>query len=147
MNRELEEIIEDYENIRHSFKDYRGKGNYTKSSLIEFQGRFVDIKAELRPYKVEMVKEWIRRDDKAATAIKFRIAIAINKGEYLDEDGKIVFDCNSINQAEKFASGCASYKEFVDQRAFYKESLTNVSDLRNDCDSFANLTKDILRTL
>jgi hypothetical protein len=147
MSRLLEEIIEDFENNRVSFKAFREIKDLNKTTLIEYQARFIDIKAELRPYKVEMVKQWIRRDDKAATAIKFRIAIAIHEGKFKDKEGKLLYEKCSISAAEKFASGCEQYKEFVDQRAFYKESMTNVSDLRNDCDSFANLIKDILKTI
>jgi len=147
MSRLLEEIIEDFENNRISFKAFREIKDLNKTTLIEYQARFLDIKAELRPYKVDMVKQWIRRDDKAATAIKFRIAIAIHEGNFKDKEGKLIYEKCSINQAEKYASGCEQYKEFVDQRAFYKESMTNISDLRNDCDSFANLIKDILKTI
>lgn len=147
MSRKLEEIIQDFEDNRISFSEFRKKGELNKTTLIEYQARFVDIKAELRPYRVDMVKEWIRRDDKAATAIKFRIAIAIHEGEFKDKSGQVIYDKCSINQAEKYASGCEQYKIFVDQRAFYKESMTNLTDLRNDCDSFANLIKDILKTI
>jgi hypothetical protein len=94
-----------------------------------------------------MIKEWTRRDDKAASAIKFRIALAIHEGRFKDEKGKLLYDECSMNMAEKFASGCEKYKEFVDQRAFYKESLTNISELRNDAESYINLIKDILKTL
>jgi len=145
--RKLDEIIEDFENNRVSFKVFRDKKELSKNTLLEYQARFVDIKAELRPFKKEMVKQWIRRDDKAATAIKFRIAIAIHKGEFKDGEGKLIYDACSINAAEKFASGSDQYKDFVDQRSFYKESLTNINDVRNDCDSFANLIKDILKTI
>lgn len=147
MVRELNTIIEDFEENRISFSEYRKKGEFNKLTLLEYQGRFVDIKAELRPYKVDMVKKWTRRDDKAASAIKYRMAIAIHEGEFKDEKGELIFDSCSINQAEKFASGSDKYKQFIDQRAFYKESLTNITDLRNDCDSFANLIKDMLKTI
>lgn len=147
MERELEEIIEDFENNRLAFKSFREKKELTRGALLEYQARFVDIKAELRPFKKDMIKQWIRRDDKAATAIKFRIAIAIHKGEFRNEEGELLYDACTINAAEKFASGSDEYKKFVDQRSFYKESLTNITDLRNDCDSFANLIKDILKTI
>lgn len=147
MGRQLEEILDDYENLRDAFSSYRKKGEPKKESLIEYQFRFIELKADLRPYKKEMVKEWTRRDDKAASAIKFRIAIAIHEGNFKDEQGNLVYDMCSITQAEKFASGCDKYKEFVDQRAFYKESLTNITDLRNDCESYINLIKDMLKTV
>lgn len=147
MSRELEEIIGDFEENRISFSEFRRKGELNKTTLLEYQARFVELKSELRPFKIEMVKQWIRRDDKAATAIKFRIAISIKEGKFVDEEGKLIYDSCSINQAEKFASGSQQYKDFVDQRAFYKESLTNITDLRNDCDSFTNLIKDILKTI
>ena len=145
--RKLEEIIEDFDNLRESFKTYRQKGELGKGALTEFQARFVDLKAELRPFKIQLVKDWIRRDDKSASAIKFRIALAIHEGEFKDEEGKLIYDQCSISAAEKFASGSDKYKKFVDERAFYKASLTNVTDLRNDCDSFTNLIKDLLKTV
>lgn len=143
----LQQILDDFENTRLAFQSYRKKGELKKESLLEYQGRFVDIKSELRPYKVEMVKEWVRRDDKAASAIKFRIALAIHEGRFKDEGNKLIYEECSMNMAEKYASGCEKYREFVDQRAFYKESLTNISELRNDADSYINLIKDILKTL
>jgi hypothetical protein len=143
----LNEILESFENTKLAFQSYRKKGELKKDELLEYQSRFVDIKSDLRPYKVEMIKEWTRRDDKAASAIKFRIALAIHEGRFKDEKGKLLYDECSMNMAEKFASGCEKYKEFVDQRAFYKESLTNISELRNDAESYINLIKDILKTL
>lgn len=105
------------------------------------------MRADLRPFRKHAAAEWQKRDDKAATGIKFRIAIAINDGTFLDESKKPVYDCNSINQAEKFASGSKPYKDFLDQRSFYKETLVNVTDLRNDMDGYINLIKDILKTI
>lgn len=143
----LEDIIEDFENTRVSFNNYRDKNEVSDKVLVEYQSRFANLKSDLRPYKAKMTKGWITRDDKAASAIKFRIALAVHRGELKDEKGSLIYDECSINQAEKFASGSDKYKEFVDQRAFYKESLTNISDLRNDCDTFINLIKDILKTV
>ncbi len=143
--RKLEEIIEDYDGLRDNFRNFTSKGDVNKNSLIEFQGRFIDLKSELRYWKKYLTNGWTRRDDKAATAIKFRIAIAISKGEFKDDEGNTLFEKCSITSAEKYASGCQKYKDFVDQRAFYKESLTNVSDLREDINSYINEIKDRLK--
>ena len=143
--RKLEEILEEYESLRESFKLFRSRGDSNRDALNEFQGRFVDLKADLREHKKSLTSEWIRRDDKAATAIKFRIAIAISNGEFKNEDGDLIYDECSISAAEKYASGSKKYKEFVDQRAFYKESLVNITDLREDINSFINLIKDLLK--
>lgn len=145
MSRQLDEIITDFDAQREAFRAVTNKGEVNKNTLLEFQGRFVDLKSELRYWKKYLTKEWTRRDDKAATAIKFRIAIAISKGEFKDKEGNLVYDKCSITSAEKYASGCQEYKEFVDQRAFYKESLTNVSDLREDMNSYINEIKDRLK--
>lgn len=145
MGRKLEEIIEDFENNRISFKAFRDKKELNKATLLEYQARFVDIKAELRPYRKKLLGEVVKRDDKAATAIKFRIAIAIHEGELKDDKGKLIYEKCSINQAEKFASGSKKYKSFIDQRSFYKESYLNVSSLHSDCDGFINLIKDLLK--
>lgn len=147
MSKDLDEIIEEFDSFRESFNDYRRNKDVTKDTLIEFEARLVNLRADLRPHRKEVAAEWQKRDDKAATGIKFRLAIAIHKGEFIDENGDLIFDECSINQAEKFASGSEKYREFLDQRSFYKESLVNVTDLRNDIDGFINLIKDILKTI
>jgi hypothetical protein len=147
MNRDLDVIIDDFDSFRESFNDYRKHKEVAKDTLIEFEARLVDLRADLRPHRKHVAAEWQKRDDKSATGIKFRIAIAINNGTFLDDKGKPIYDCNSINQAEKFASGSDKYREFLDQRSFYKESLVNVTDLRNDIDGYINLIKDILKTI
>jgi hypothetical protein len=147
MNRDLDEIIEDFDSFRESFNDYRKNKEINKDTLIEFESRLVDLRADLRPHRKEVAAEWQKRDDKAATGIKFRIAIAIHNGEFKDEKGKLIYDACSINQAEKFASGSSKYLEFLNQRSFYKESLVNITDLRNDIDGYINLIKDMLKSL
>jgi hypothetical protein len=144
-NRKLEEVIVDFETERGSYRNFAKKGDLNKHTLLEFQGRFIDLKSELRFWKTYLTKEWTRRDDKAATAIKFRIAIAISRGEFKDKEGNTPYEKCSITSAEKYASGSQEYKEFVDQRAFYKESLTNVADLREDLNSYINEIKDRLK--
>lgn len=147
MARELEIIIEEFNSFRESFNDYRKKKDVNKDTLIEFEARLVDLRADLRPHRKEVAAEWQKRDDKAATGIKFRIAIAIHEGNFKDDNGELIYDECSINQAEKFASGSKPYREFLDQRSFYKESLVNLTDLRNDIDGYINLIKDILKTI
>lgn len=147
MARTLEEIIDDFDAFRVSFNDYRKHKEVLKDTLIEFEARLVDLRADLRPHRKQVAAEWQKRDDKAATGIKFRIAIAIHEGNYTDKEGKLIYEECSINQAEKFASGSQKYKEFLDQRSFYKESLVNITDLRNDIDGYINLIKDILKTI
>lgn len=144
-HRELVDIISDFESERGAYRDFTRRGDFNKNTLLEFQGRFIDLKSELRHWKKYLANEWTRRDDKAATAIKFRIAIAIASGEFKDESGELIYPKCSITSAEKYASGSQAYKEFVDQRAFYKESLTNVSDLREDMNSYINEIKDRLK--
>ncbi len=141
--RALEEILNEYEELRKSFRNTTKSGSLTKDSLIEFQGRFIDIKADLKYWRVKYTHEWTRRDDKAATAIKFRIAVAMTRGEYDTGDGEAKLP--TITNAEKLASGSKEYREFVEQRGFYKESLTNLSDTREDINSYINEIKDRLK--
>lgn len=147
MGKELEQIIDEFENLRHAFSSYRRTKEVKKDALIEYESRFVDLRTDLRPHRKFVAAEWQKRDDKAATGIKFRIAVAIHEGQFRDENGELIYDECSINQAEKFASGSQKYKEFLDQRSFYKESLVNITDLRNDIDGYINLIKDILKTM
>lgn len=146
MGKELEQVIDDFENLRDAFSSYRKKKEVKKDALIEYEARFVDLRADLRPHRKHVAAEWQKRDDKAATGIKFRIAVAIHEGNFKNDKGELIYDECSINQAEKFASGSQAYKEFLDQRSFFKESLVNITDLRNDIDGYINLIKDILKT-
>ena len=141
--RPLEEILTEYEELRKSFRNTTKSGSLTKDSLIEFQGRFIDLKADLKYWRVKYTHEWTRRDDKAATAIKFRIAVAMTRGDYPTGDAEVKLP--TITNAEKLASGSKEYREFVEQRGFYKESLTNLSDTREDINSYINEIKDRLK--
>jgi len=141
--RPLEEILTEYEELRKSFRNTTKSGSLTREGLIEFQGRFIDVKADLKYWRVKYTHEWTRRDDKAATAIKFRIAVAMTRGEYATGDNEVKLP--TITNAEKLASGSKEYREFVEQRGFYKESLTNLSDTREDINSYINEIKDRLK--
>lgn len=141
--RPLEEILNEYEELRGSYRNYTKVGDNNKNSLIEFQGRFIDLKADLKYWKAKYTHEWTRRDDKAATAIKFRIAVAMTRGEYTTGDNEVKLP--TITNAEKLASGSKEYREFVEQRGFYKESLTNLSDTREDINSYINEIKDRMK--
>jgi len=141
--RPLEDILTDYEETRQTYRSFTKIGDGNKNSLIEFQGRFIDLKADLKYWKVKYTHEWTRRDDKAATAIKFRIAVAMTRGEY--PTGDVEIKLPTITNAEKLASGSKEYREFVEQRGFYKESLTNLSDTREDINSYINEIKDRLK--
>lgn len=135
----LQEVIDNFESTRASFRDFTKRGDGNRNSLIEFESRFVDIRSDLRPYLANVTGCWIERDDKSASAIKFRIALAIHEGRHED------FEECSINQAEKFATGSKEYKEFIDQRSFYKESLVNITEIRDSTNSYINEIKDRLK--
>lgn len=139
----LEDILTEYESTRQTYRSFTKIGDGNKSTLIEFQGRFIDLKADLKYWKVKYTYEWTRRDDKAATAIKFRIAVAMVRGDYPTGDDEVKLP--TITNAEKLASGSKEYREFVEQRGFYKESLTNLSDTREDINSYINEIKDRLK--
>lgn len=141
MVRNLEEILEDFENLRESFRHCSQHGDCTKSALIEFQGRFTDLKADLRPTHNEVTRNWTKHDDKSATAIKYRLAVAIHKGEHED------FEACSLTQAEKLAPASKEYKKFIEQRAFWRESLNNINDLRDDISSYCVEISNRLKNL
>lgn len=147
MGRKLDEIIEEFDSLRESFSTFRTRKEVTKDALIEFEFRLVDLRADLRPHRKTVAGSWQKRDDKAATGIKFRIALAIHEGAYKDKDGALMYDKCSINAAEKFASGSKAYKAFLEERSFYKEALVNLTDLRNDIDGYINLIKDMLKAI
>lgn len=142
--RPLEDILTDYEELRDSFKVFTNRGDANKDSLLEFQHRFIDLKADLRYWHTKMMHSSEIRSDKGATAIKHRIGISMIRGEYEFKDGeKPMYDkLPTISSAEKFAAATREYKEFLDQRAFYKESFVNVADLREDINNYITLIRD-----
>ena len=143
----LEEIIEEYQNLRDVFKNLVSSDENYKSALLEIEHRFVDLRAELRPWKAKMLKASEKRSDKNATAIKYRIAFAMHKDEYTFAEGETpMYDKPpAMSSAEKYASASRQYKEFLEQKTFYKESFVNVADLREDIKEYVNLIKDKLK--
>lgn len=137
--KELEDIIEDYKQVRQNFNDFTKKGDGNKATFIEFERRFIDLKADLQPWRAKLTSEWVRHDDKAATAVKYRIAVQMHRGNYPNQD-----KC-SLGQAEVLAAASDEYQEFIKNRAFYKESYTNISDLMEGMTAYANLTKDYIK--
>lgn len=144
--RPLEEILEEYENTRQSFNNFTSVGDANKDTLLEYQQRFLNLKADLRPWHTKMMHASEMRSDKGATAIKMRIAVAMVKDEFIFEDGeKPMYEkAPSITNADKFAAATKQYKEFLDQRTFAKESFVNVADLREDLQGFITLCRDRL---
>ena len=142
--RKLEEILEEYENLRDSFKNFTKTGDGNKDVLLEFQQRFLDLKADLRPWHTKMMHASEMRSDKGATAIKMRIAVAMIKDEYeFGENEKPMYDKPpTITNADKYAAATKQYKEFLDQRTFHKESFVNISDLREDLQGYITLCRD-----
>lgn len=145
--RPLEDIIEDFNTTRETFNNYTSTGEVKKESLNELQAKFVNIKSDLTHWKAKAVMHWTRTDDKAATAIKYRIAVAISRGDFKDKGCELPIAKCSLNHAEKLASGTNTYKEFIDKRAFNKESYTNLTDLREDCNSFITLIINMLKSM
>jgi hypothetical protein len=145
--RNLEDIIDDFEETRKSYRDFTKLDGNNKETLMEFQSRFVDIKSDLRYWRAKVMSQYTLRDEKSCTAIKFRIAVAMVRDEYqFADDEKAMYEkAPSIANAEKFASATRQYKQFVEQRAFAKESLANVSDLRDDCSSYLMEIRDRLK--
>jgi len=142
--RPLEEIIEEYENTRQSFKSFTSVGDSNKDTLLEYQQRFLDLKADLRPWHTKMMHAAEMRSDKGATAIKMRIAVSMVKDEYeFSENEKPMYDKPpTISNADKYAAATKQYKEFLNQRTFHKESFTNIADLREDLQGYITLCRD-----
>lgn len=142
--RPLEEILTEYEELRGTFRHFTKVGDVNRDTLLEYQQRFLDLKADLRPWHTKMMSASEMRSDKGATAIKMRIAIAMVKDEYVFAEGeKPMYDKPpTISNADKFAAATKQYKEFLDQRTFHKESFVNVADLREDLQGFITLCRD-----
>lgn len=142
--RKLEEILEDYENTRKSFSDFTKVGDSNKETLLEFQQRFLDLKADLRPWHTKMMHAAEMRSDKQSTAIKHRIGLAMVRDEYEFKDGETPMyeKPPTITNSEKYAAATKEYKQFLEQRAFYKESFVNVADLREDLQGYITLCRD-----
>jgi hypothetical protein len=139
----LEEIITAYDDLRDVFKNFCSSGDNNKDSLLEFQHRFLELKADLRPWHTSMLKKSENRSDKQATAIKCRISISMVKGEFVFGDDKPMYDKPpTMSSAEKYAAATKEYKKFLDERTFYKESFVNIADLREDISAYVVLIRD-----
>lgn len=145
LKKRLDDIIYEFNTARETFHNYTKSGDVKKETLNTLQEDFVRIKADLSYWKAILIKMWTRTDDKAATAIKYRITCAISRGEFTDMGEEIPMQKCALSQAEKLAAGSNTYKDFIDKRAFNKESMTNISDLREDCNSYINLIKDLIK--
>lgn len=145
--RKLEDIIEDYENARTTLRHITSSDDNYKDALLEMQHRLLDLRADLRPWHTKMLKASETRSDKASTAIKMRIAVAMVKGEYEFKEGeKPMYEkLPTISNSDKYAAATKEYKEFLEQKVFYKESFVNIADLREDISAFILLTKDKLK--
>jgi len=140
----LVEIIEEYESVRQSFKTFTNVGDANKETLLEYQQRFLDLKSDLRPWHTKMMHASEMRSDKSATAVKMRISCSMIKDEYVFSEGeKPMYEKPpTITNADKYAAATKQYKEFLKQRAFYKESFVNVADLREDLQGYITLCRD-----
>lgn len=145
--RPIEDILEEYNTVRETFHNYTSVGEIKKESLNVLQEKFVSLKADLTEWKAKFTNNWTRHDDKSATAIKYRIAVAISRGEFTDKGDTEPMPKTTLSMAEKLAAGCKTYKEFIDQRAFNKETLNNISDIREDCNSYITLIINITKGL
>lgn len=142
--RPLKEILDEYEEVRSSFNNFTKVGDSNKDTLLEFQQRFLNLKADLRPWHTKMMHAAEMRSDKSATAIKHRIGLAMVRDEYEFKDGeKPMYEKPpTITNSEKYAAATKEYKQFLEQRAFHKESFVNVSDLREDLQGYITLCRD-----
>jgi hypothetical protein len=142
--RPLKDILEEFEETRISFKNFTKTGDSNNGTLLEYQQRFLDLKADLRPWHTQMMHASEMRSDKASTAIKMRIAVSMVRGEYtFKKDEKPMYEkLPSINVADKYAAATKEYKEFLSQRAFHKESYVNVADTREDIQGYITLCRD-----
>jgi hypothetical protein len=84
------------------------------------------------------------RSDKQSTAIKHRIGLSMVKGEYVfgGNEKPMYEKLPTITNSEKYAAATKEYKEFLIQRAFYKESYINIADLREDLSGYITLCRD-----
>ena len=137
----LYELIQRFEDIRLEYREFTRKGDLSKESLIEYEGRFVDLKADTSPLLSYFSRQFSRFDDKSATAIKYRIANSIYNGEHPD------YEQCSINQSEKFAASSSEYKEFIDKRSIFKELFFNIKEIKEDMNSYINEIKDRLKLI
>lgn len=143
--RPIEDILEEYNTVRETFHNYTSVGEIKKESLNVLQEKFVSLKADLTEWKAKYASKWIKYDDKSATSIKYRIAVAISRGEFIDKDDITPIPKTSLSTAEKLAAGSKAYKEFIEQRSFYKETFTNISETKDDIGFYINLIKDLLK--
>lgn len=137
--KELSEIINDYENLRKSFRDFTRNSDNNKSTLIEFEGRFIDLKADIRQYKNKIRLEYRKRGDKQATALKARIAVQISEGSFNE------FEQCTFSKAKDLAPASNEYKIFLEESVFFEESFANLNDIYEIATLYINEIKDRIK--
>lgn len=135
----LEDIIQDYENLRKSFRDFTRNSDNNKQGLIEFEGRFIDLKANLRQYKNKIRSEFRTRGDKQATALKSRIAVQISEGSFNE------FEQCTFSKAKDLAPATDAYKIFLEESVFFEESFANLNDIYEIATLYINEIKDRIK--
>ena len=81
----LASVIEDFNKDRTEYRNLVNRSEVARETLLDFQGKFTDLKARVRPIHTEIAKHYSAHDDKGATAIKYRIAYAISEGRFKDD--------------------------------------------------------------
>lgn len=119
----LETIYEEFKQLRTEYigDPYKGSGDKGElDRLQDYADRFTELHTQIRPICTEVYGFRTKHDDKAATAIRSRIA------QKLLED-KVV---NSLNKAEQMAPSTDEYSEFLENRIFYYKSWDSINHLR-----------------
>jgi len=140
MEERLKEFLLDYQTIRDSFEGFSSTSNYNMQTLLEFEERFINLKEKLIPIKAYYSGQYKKRDDKACSAIRARIAIAIKDGTH-----PTIEQAKTISASDTKAYASKEYKEFLDQRSAYYETYVQLDDLFQVLENYRILVKDLMR--
>ena len=115
----LEEIKTEFDDIVAIYNNDVFKDR-NKDLLHEYSDRFTKLYKEIGPHCSETYGYRTMHDDKAASAIKARIARRLMETEKM-----------TWNKAESLAAASQEYTDFLQERVFYYESWDSVDHLRN----------------
>lgn len=128
----LEKFVLDYESLRKEYSQFLSSGGARdKHVLSSFQSKFNNLKGDLVQVYPYILKEQVRRDNKAMTAVKARLARAIHEGRYKDFEAT-----NSWNKCESLAASTDEYRDMLEQRAFWYESLETLTEIKFSIQSY-----------
>lgn len=128
-------IADAFADLRTTFSNFSNLGDvHNNETLIEFEHRFNDLRAEMIPVRSRLAGLWTAYE--STGVMRNTLAYKIQQSS----EKKM-----NITEAERIAGGSDEYREFRATRKAIKEMKTTIDDMFELCQNFVNEIKDRLK--